>query len=127
MKNEISLKVSEQVKCPFCPDKLIDHSKKDITRHFHKVLNAAMGAQKLCEELYAANGRLNEDYEAHKRIKGDISVEDLDAEKKRMREEYEKLKQEQIQKQKIEDDNQKTTLESPKEHNCQPGDDCQHE
>ena len=106
MKNEISLKVSEQVKCPFCPDKLIDHSKKDIIRHFHKTLNAAMGAQKLCEELYAANGRLNEDFEAYKRIKGDISVEDLDAEKKRMREEYEKLKAEQAEK-----DKQKETPE----------------
>lgn len=90
MKSDISLKVIDEIKCPFCPDKVKDHSLKDLKRHFHKIYGAAVGGQRLCTDLYSANGRLEEDLAAYKSKFGEISIEELDEIKKKLIEEQKK-------------------------------------
>jgi|SRR6185312_4543592 len=90
MKSDISLKVIDEIKCPFCPDKVKDHSHKDLKRHFHKMYGAAVGGQKLCQDFMMANGRLEEDLSAYKEKFGEISIEELDEIKKKLIEDQKK-------------------------------------
>lgn len=87
MKSDIPLNITEKLQCPFCDDKIEEHSQKNLKRHFHKLYNSGIAMQ---QEI----GRLQILLMAWKKLKGDVKDEDLAGAcqeiQKEIKEEYEK-------------------------------------
>lgn len=77
MKGDISLKIIDEVACPFCPKKYKEHSWKNLKRHMHKLHGAAVGVQKMLQDFQNEFGKLQLILMAYKKKFGDIKEEEL--------------------------------------------------